>query len=248
MSGARPDPRNVVVTGGGTGIGRAVAQAFAAAGDQVVITGRRKGVLDEAAAAIGAGTRVVSFDASDPVQVAGALVDLPATVDVLINNAGGNTDLGHGDPVDLTGLTAAWQANFEANVMSAVLVTEALRPRMGVGGRIVNFSSIGAHRPGAGSYAAAKAAIEAWTFTLAAQLGPEGITANVIAPGYIEATEFFRGGMSPQRLEFNIASTLNKRAGTPGDIAASVMFLASPEASHITGQTLHVNGGAFLGR
>jgi NAD(P)-dependent dehydrogenase (short-subunit alcohol dehydrogenase family) len=243
-----PAPRTVVVTGGGTGIGFAVAQAFVAAGDRVVITGRRKGVLDDAVAALGPAAGSVAFDASDPAQVGGALIELPSAVDVLVNNAGGNTDFAHDEPVDLVGLSAAWQANFEANVLSAVLVTESLRPRMGAGGRIVNFSSIGAHRPGAGSYAAAKAAIEAWTFTLAAQLGPEGITANVIAPGYIEATEFFRAGMSKERLEFNIASTLNKRAGTPEDIAATVLFLASPGASHITGQTLHVNGGAFLGR
>jgi 3-oxoacyl-[acyl-carrier protein] reductase len=240
--------RTVVVTGGGTGIGFAIARAFADAGDQVVVTGRRKGVLYDAVTALGSGARAVAFDASDPAQVGGALIDLPTTVDVLVNNAGGNTDFAHADPTDLVGLSAAWQANFEANVMSAVLVTEALRPRMSSGGRIINFSSIGAHRPGAGSYAAAKAAIEAWTFTLAAQLGPDGITANVIAPGYIEATEFFSAGMSKERLAFNINSTLNKRAGTPADIAAMAVFLASPGAVHVTGQTLHVNGGAFLGR
>jgi 3-oxoacyl-[acyl-carrier protein] reductase len=240
--------RNVVVTGGGTGIGLAIAHAFIAEGDNVVIAGRRKGVLDDAVDELGPNARAVSFDASDPTQVANALNDLPVTVDVLVNNAGGNTDLAHDAPVDLTGLSAAWQANFEANVLSSVLVTEALRPRMHSGGRVINFSSIGAHRPGAGSYAAAKAAVEAWTFTLAAQLGPEGITANVIAPGYIEATEFFRGGMTPERLQFNVSSTMNKRAGTPDDIASTVIFLASPGASHITGQTLHVNGGAFLGR
>jgi 3-oxoacyl-[acyl-carrier protein] reductase len=240
--------RTIVVTGGGTGIGFAVAKAFIDAGDHVVITGRRKGVLDNAVVALGAAAGAVSFDASDPAQVTSALIDLPPTVDVLVNNAGGNTDFAHDAPVDLIGLSAAWQANFEANVLSAVLVTEALRPRMRNGGRVVNFSSIGAHRPGAGSYAAAKAAIEAWTFTLAAQLGTEGITANVIAPGYIEETEFFRAGMTKERLEFNISSTMNKRPGTVEDIAAAVLFLATPGASHITGQTLHVNGGAYLGR
>jgi 3-oxoacyl-[acyl-carrier protein] reductase len=240
--------RNVVVTGGGTGIGLAVAAAFVAEGDTVTITGRRKGALDGAVSRLGPNARAVSFDASDPAQVGSALIDLPSTVDVLVNNAGGNTDFQHGEPYDLVALCAAWRANFEANVMSAVLVTEALRKRLQQGGTVINFSSIAAHRPGAYSYAAAKAAVEGWTLSLAAELGADGITANVISPGYIEATEFFRSGISDQRREMLIGQTLNKRAGHPNDIAATAVFLASPGASHITGQTLHLNGGAFIGR
>jgi 3-oxoacyl-[acyl-carrier protein] reductase len=241
--------RNVVVTGGGTGIGLAIAEAFAAQGDAVTITGRRKGTLDDAVARLGADrVRAVAFDASDPAQVGSALIDLPPRVDVLVNTAGGNTDFQHGEPSDLVTLSAAWRANFEANVLSAVLVTEALRKRLQRGGAVINFSSIAAHRPGAYSYAAAKAAVEAWTFSLAAELGADGITANVISPGYIEATEFFRAGISDARRERLIGQTMNKRAGTPADIAATAVFLASPGASHITGQTLHVNGGAVLGR
>jgi 3-oxoacyl-[acyl-carrier protein] reductase len=237
--------RQVVVTGGGTGIGRAVAAAFATVGEAVVITGRRPDVLAKTAADLGGQVTPVAFDAADPEQVTAARDQLPARVDVLVNCAGGNTDIGLPDPATLAELAAAWRANLEANVLSAVLVTAALRSRLSRGGAVINISSIAAHRPGAGSYAGAKAAVEAWNLSLAAELGPDGITANVIAPGYIEDTEFFRDRMTPERRERLISQTLNGRAGTPADIAATALFLASPAASHLTGQTVHVNGGAL---
>jgi len=240
--------RHIVVTGGGTGIGRAVAEAFAAQGDQVVITGRRLDVLEKTAAELGAGVRAVAFDATDPAQIQAALDVLPERVDVLVNNAGGNTDVGADEPAGLGGLAAAWHANLDANVLSAVLVTTALRLRLAAGGAVVSISSIVAHRGGSGSYGAAKAAVEAWNLTLAQELGGDRITANVVAPGYIESTEFFRGGMTDERRASLVAQTANGRAGTPVDVAATVVFLASPAASHITGQTVHVNGGALAGR
>ena len=240
--------RHTVVTGGGTGIGRAVAQAFADQGDDVVITGRRKDVLEEAATELGPNVRAVPFDATDPKQVEAALHDLPTVVDVLVNSAGGNTDVGVAPPDNLSTLAEAWRSNLDANVVSAVLVTTAVRPRLTAGGAVISISSIAAHRGGSGSYGAAKAAIEAWNLTLAQELGGDRITANVIAPGYIEATEFFRGRMTEQRRATLIAQTTNGRAGTPADIAGAVLFLASPAASHITGQVLHVNGGAVTGR
>jgi 3-oxoacyl-[acyl-carrier protein] reductase len=240
--------RQIVVTGGGTGIGRAVATAFAERGDQVVITGRRKDVLEQTAAELGPGVRAVAFDATDPAQVQAALGALPTQLDVLVNNAGGNTDIGAEAPADLAGVAAAWRANLDANVLSAVLVTTALRPRLRSGGSVVSISSIAAHRGGSGSYGSAKAAVEAWNLTLAQELGEGRITANVIAPGYIGATEFFRGRMTPQRSATLQAQTANGRTGTPADIADTVLFLASPAAVHITGQTLHVNGGALAGR
>ena len=175
--------RQVVVTGGGTGIGRAVAAAFAGAGDEVVITGRRADVLAKTAADLGPSVRPVPFDAADPAQVTAALSDLPPQVHVLVNCAGGNTDIGAPEPADLAGLAAAWRANLDANVLSAVLVTTALRPRLAPGGAVISLSSIAAHRPGAAAYGAAKAAVEAWNLTLAADLGSDRITANVISPG-----------------------------------------------------------------
>jgi 3-oxoacyl-[acyl-carrier protein] reductase len=120
-----------------------------------------------------------------------------------------------------------------------------VRDRLAPGGAVINFSSIAAHRPGAGSYSAAKAAVEAWNLTLAHDVGADRITANVIAPGFIDGTEFFRGRMTDERRAALAAQTATGRGGTVLDVAATAVFLASPGASHITGQTIHVNGGAF---
>lgn len=241
--------REVVVTGGGTGIGYATAAVFARSGDRVTITGRRKDVLFDAADRLGVGAAV--FDASDPDAVAAALGELPTRVDVLVNNAGGNTDLDHspvadGDLTELVRLAAEWRANLDANLMSAVLVTTVLTPRLAANARIVTLGSIAA-RNGAGSYGAAKAAVEAWTASLAADLGPRGITANVVSPGLITDTEFFRGRLNDAGVARRVAATRNGRAGTPADVAAMIRFLVSAEAGHVTGQVVHVNGGAYLG-
>jgi 3-oxoacyl-[acyl-carrier protein] reductase len=237
--------REVVVTGGGTGIGYAVAAAFAEAGERVTITGRREQVLTEAATLLGA--RPVVFDAADPAAVEAALSELPDRVDVLVNNAGGNTDFLDGDDEGLAGFAAAFERNLRSNVVSAALVTHALRERLAENARIVTIGSIAA-RTGAGSYGAAKAAVEAWNISVAQEFGPRGITANVVAPGLIGETEFFHGKLSDRRRERLIANTMTKRPGTPEDVTAVVTFLASPAAGHVTGQVVHVNGGAHLGK
>lgn len=139
------------------------------------------------------------------------------------------------------------RANWTSNVLTAVLITTALTERFRDGGRILNFGSIAAPQ-GSGSYGAAKAALESWTVGLAREVGPRGITANVIAPGLIEHTEFFRGQSSEQRRSRLIAATATGRAGVPDDIAGVAGFLASPGSRHLTGQVIHVNGGAYAGR
>jgi 3-oxoacyl-[acyl-carrier protein] reductase len=243
--------RNIVITGGGTGIGRAVAARFAQAGDDVTIVGRRADVLARAAAEIGGQVTAQTADVSDPAQVEALRAELPGSVDVLVNCAGGNTDLSApaGDGLaGLAGVAAGWRANLEANVLTAVLVSTALEDRLAAGGTVVQIGSIAADRGRAGSYGAAKAALARWNIDLAGRLGPRGITANVVSCGYISDTEFFAGTLSEQRREFLVEETMVKRAGTPGDVAGVIEFLASPAARHVTGQVLNVNGGAWASR
>jgi 3-oxoacyl-[acyl-carrier protein] reductase len=239
--------RTVLITGASNGIGRAIAARFAAGGDTVFITGRHQGRLRQAAGELG--VRGIVCDATDTGQVAALSSQLGPALDVLVNNAGGNTDFDEtattGDKLDE--LLGCWRANLEANLLSAVLTTHALAGRLVAGGTVISIGSIGAER-GAGSYGAAKAALSAWSTGISADLGPRGITANVISAGLIADTNFFRGRLSSERYDRLVSATHDKRAGQPADIAETAYFLASPGARHLTGQTIHVNGGAFTTR
>lgn len=262
--------RRVVVTGGGTGLGRAIAARFARDGDRVVIIGRRPDVLADAALSMsrqGSGHRDASTastgdshshtaipavtwhaaDLSDPASVEKVAADLSTggSVDVLVNNAGGITTAA-GDT--LADLAEQYEAEYRANVLTTVLLTEALLPSITrPGGRIVAMSSVAGVR-GPGPYGAAKSALHAWMFGMATALGPEGITVNAVAPGFIPDTDFWQGRLSADIVEPRVASTLVKRPGTPAEVAEAVAYLASSHAGFTTGQILQVNGGAVLGR
>jgi 3-oxoacyl-[acyl-carrier protein] reductase len=239
--------RLAVVSGGGTGIGRATAGMLAGEGYDVIIAGRRPEVLADAVTWIGPRATAVTADVADPGQIPAVVEAVGGReVDVLVNNAGAYVG---GDDSTLPSLAQHWRANFESNVITAVLLTEALRPRLRrPGGRIILTSSIAAQRGGGGPYSAAKAALHGLVFDLAAQLGPEGITANVISPGYVTDSEFFVGRMTAAGHESRVASTLVKRAGEPSDIAETVRWLVGPGGGYVTGQIINVNGGSVLGR
>ncbi|MGW2393701.1 SDR family NAD(P)-dependent oxidoreductase [Streptomyces lydicamycinicus] len=233
--------RTILVTGGGTGIGRAVAHHFADRGDEVLVTGRRLAPLEETAAGR-ATVRPLVCDHTDPQSLTELLARLPERIDVLVNNAGGNTDLDTDEATDLASYARDFRANLDANLVSAALTTRALDGRLAAGGAVVHLGSIAADQ-GAGSYGAAKAGLASWNVELSRNLGPRDITANVVSPGYVADTDFFRDRLTDERRDQLVAAAAVGRAGSPEDISGTVAFLASPAARHITGQVLNVNGG-----
>ena len=235
-----------VVSGGGTGIGAAIADVLAADGYDLVLIGRRVQVLRETSHKLAAAHPVnvdpIAADLTDPDDVT-QLTTLLGPVDVLVNNAGA---LLARTRVSLAGAAAWWRATFDANVLTAALLTEALTPKLNHGGAVVFLSSIAAQRGGRGAYSAAKAALHGYAVSLARDLGPGGITVNVVAPGYVEGTDFFGGAPSGEDLQRRLAETLTGNLGTPRDVAETVRWLV--HARHVTGQVIPVNGGATLGR
>ena len=226
----------------------------------MIITGRNAARLVTTAGEIGA--RPITCDATDPRQVSRTAGEAGSDLDVLVNMAGGNTDFvrpprqnstgqdpgqNSGQDGDLEDVAAAWRANLDANLLSAVLTTTAVLGSLRAGGSIINIGSIGAEYAST-SYGASKAALAAWTAGLSAEVGPKGLTANVISPGYTAGTGFFHDRLTEQRLTALIGATHDGRAGQPADIAETAWFLASAGARHITGQNLHVNGGAHTTR
>ncbi len=242
--------RNVVITGGGTGIGLEMARVFVKAGDTVIIVGRRQDALQKAVDELKpyGNADWISADLSkleDVKHLAARLAQKKLSdIDVLINNAGGSIQAKGNGLQDVAG---QYTENFEANLLTAVLTTEALKEHIvSPDGRVINLSSIGALKGGGAAYSAAKAAIIGWSYALANELGARSITVNVIAPGYVPDTEFFGDTMTPERHDKLVSQTLLNRPGTPHDIAGTAFFLASPEAAYITGQVIQVHGGALV--
>jgi len=239
--------RRVVISGGGTGIGLAVAAAFVASGDRVILLGRRAAVLEAAATRLGDAASWHATDLTEPDQVDAAAAAIGSPVHVIVNNAGAGTSFD--DQPTLRDVASAWRREYDVNVLTAVLLTTALLPALArPGGRVISISSVAALRGGAGAYSAAKAALHGWSLDLAGTLGADGVTVNVVAPGYIASTEFFGGRMTQAGHAARVRQTLVNRAGEPADVAAAVHYLASPNAGYVTGQILQVNGGSVLGR
>jgi 3-oxoacyl-[acyl-carrier protein] reductase len=244
--------KRAIVSGGGTGIGRACARRLASDGFEVVILGRRIDVLTQTAKEVSDDVGAASVtaepcDLEDPKAV-GALAERLGegpTIDVLVNNAGG---VSLDATESLEELATGWRRDFDNNVLTAVLLTEALLPRITrPGGRIVAMSSVAAFR-GAGSYGAAKAAINAWVYGMSAALAGDGITVNAVAPGFVPDTEFWDSRRSDDLIASRSEGIPIGRPGTPDEVAEAVAYFASPGAGWTTGQIMHVNGGTVLGR
>jgi 3-oxoacyl-[acyl-carrier protein] reductase len=240
----------IVVAGGSRGIGRGIALAFVAAGAAVSVCARGLEALEQTRAAIvelGATAHVQSCDLADADAIKRYVADAAEAlggIDVLVNNASG---YGFGDDDE------AWLADFNVDLMAAVRASRAALPHLAKSSHasILHTSSIAAlrPRPAGPSYAAMKAALSHYTMSQAQALAAQRIRVNAIAPGSIE----FDGGLwdrckhdDPQRY----ASVLSKipfgRYGRPEEVAHVALFLASPWAGWITGQTLAVDGGQML--
>ena len=246
--------RAVLVTGAARGIGRAVAQTFAGHGDRVAVhygssAGQAAAVL---ASLPGAGHLAVQADLADP-AAAHRMVDEAAVglggLDVLVNNAGVFV------PHPVTGLSyaqwqAAWQHTLAVNLTGAANVTWCAVQHMikgGGGGRIVNVSSRGAFRgePGQPGYAASKAGLNAFGQSLALALAPHGIAVTGVAPGFVDTD------MAASALDGSAGDTIRGqspfgRVATAGEVAAAVLYLASPQAEWASGTILDLNGASYL--
>ena len=241
--------RRALVTGGATGIGRAISEAFIGNGAAVAIGYRSSAdaAAELTARAADAPVAAIAADLTDPRQVehlcTEAAARLGGPIDILVNNAGDVLDM---RPL-LEAPLSAWHDTLALDLTAAMLTSRLLAPAMRERGwgRIINISSISAHTGGGGgatAYVAAKGGLSAMTRSLAKELGPAGITVNSVAPGVI-LTAIHERTNTPETLEALRLTTAAKRLGQPADCAGAALFLASEAASYVTGSTLAVNGG-----
>lgn len=237
--------RVVVVTGAARGIGRTLADRFAAEGCRVVAFDLAFDAAPPSDDGSGSGIAEVVCDVADPASVRAAVDQVVArfgTIDVLVNNAGINVT---GAVADLT--WDDWRRCMDVNLGGTFLVSQAVAPVMQAAGRgrIVNAASFAAIVPSVGSaaYAASKSAVVAFTRVLASELGPWGITVNAYAPGMVPTA---MNGFAdlPTDEQDRLLDTLSlRRWETPDDVADLLVFLASDAAGYITGTLVDVSGG-----
>ncbi len=239
-----------LVTGASRGIGRAVATQLAASGAQVVVNYRgqqaaAEATVEEIRAAGGVATAVQAdvAQAADVERLMKATLDAYGRLDILVNNAGINRD-----NLLLRMKDDEWDAVINTNLRGVYLMTKAaLRPMMKArGGRIITITSVVGLMGNAGqaNYAAAKAGLIGFTKSVAREMASRGITANAVAPGFIETD--FTNVLSDEIKANATAAIPLGRFGQPDDVAKLVVFLASDAAAYITGQTLAVDGGMTM--
>lgn len=236
-----------VVTGGSSGIGLATVKKLLENSYDVTVLSRTESELADAVSQSHGNLHWISTDVSNRQSVEKAIQEIIArtgTIDLLVNNAG--TTGGVTTKMPLQEAELLWDQITNTNLKGAFLVSAAISPYLKrPGGRIINISSIaaftGGSSEGAIAYASSKAGIIGLTYALARELSKEKITVNAIAPGLIANTKFFKGGLPES---FHPETMIpSGRAGTPEDIAAAILFLASSDADYITGEILNVNGG-----
>jgi 3-oxoacyl-[acyl-carrier protein] reductase len=242
----------IVISGGGTGIGAAVARRLAGEGRHITVVGRRTSPLEAVKAAVGSNVDIAVADVSTEegaASVATQLNDRALGCQGVVAAAGG---IGGGAESDgaLARIRDEWETSFRSNVLSAVLLVEALRPSLEAhSGRVVLLSSVAALRgSGGGPYGGMKAALHAWAFDLARELGDHDGTANVVAPGFVPDTEFWSGRLTEESRAGRAAQSFVNRAGTPDEVASLIAWLLGPDGGWMTGQVLSPNGGVVLGR
>jgi 3-oxoacyl-[acyl-carrier protein] reductase len=235
-----------LVTGASGGIGADIARALHGAGATVGLSGTRVDPLEALAAELGDGAHVLPCNLGDASAVEALPKDAAAamgSVDILINNAGITRD-----NLFMRMSDEEWAQVIEVNLTSTMrLCRGVLRGMMKARwGRIVNISSIvgATGNPGQGNYAASKAGMVGMSKSLAYEVASRGITVNCIAPGFIETA--MTDKLNDDQKGKILAQIPAGRMGTPGEIAAAALYLASPEAGYVTGATLHVNGGMAM--
>jgi 3-oxoacyl-[acyl-carrier protein] reductase len=238
--------KTALVTGASGGLGRAIARTLHAQGAAVALTGTRADALDSLAADLGDRAHVLPADLSDPAAGPDLVKRAEAAmggVDILVNNAGLTRDT-----LFLRMSDADWDLVLSVNLTAAARLSKAvLRGMMKARwGRIVNISSVVGATGNAGqaNYAAAKAGMVGFSKALAQEVAGRGITVNCVAPGFI--TTAMTDKLSEDQKSAILGQVPAGRMGTPEEIAAAVLYLASPEAAYVTGATLHVNGGMAM--
>lgn len=238
--------KTALVTGASGGIGAEIARVLHGAGAVVALSGTRTAPLEALAAELGGRVHVLPSDLSDPAAVEAlpkAAAAAMGGIDILVNNAGITRD-----QLFMRMSDEDWAAVIDVNLTAAFrLCRGVLRGMMKARwGRIVNISSIvgATGNPGQGNYAAAKAGLVGLSKALAAEVASRGITVNCVAPGFIETP--MTGKLNEEQRAALLRQIPAGRMGLPEEIAAAVLYLASPEAGYVTGSTLHVNGGMAM--
>jgi 3-oxoacyl-[acyl-carrier protein] reductase len=242
----RLDGKVAMVTGSTRGIGRAIATQLAGAGAKVAVIGRDQGRAEQAAGEIGGGAKGFACDVTkqDAVDAAVAAIEKDlGVIDILVNNAGVTKD-----NVFLRLQDADFDVVLEANLKGAFRTIRAasrgmMKKRWG---RIINITSVVGliGNKGQANYAASKAGLVGLTKSIARELASRGITVNAVAPGFIDTD--MTAQLTPEQRDVLTKQIPLERLGTPDDVAAAVLFLASEGAAYITGQVLAVDGGMVM--